>query len=120
MSRAVLHSPRRMLGMGRLLRIAVSIVEQRMCEAIPSIDHQCVNSSLSAAEELGWITGGSDGRRSRLYRAPGSRSSEMCPNTSWLTMRLVTAVFQEPQSFFPVSFGRSLVDGRVGGCLGGA
>ena len=106
--------------MGRLLRMAVLIVEQRMCEAIPSIDHQCVNSSLSTAEELGWITGGSDGRRSGSYRALGLRSSEMWPNTSWLMMRLVTAMFQEPQSFFPVNFGMSLVGGRVGGRLGGA
>ena len=120
MLQAVLRSLRRTLGMGRLLRMAVSIVEQRMCEARPSIDHQCVNSSLSTAEEFGWITGGSDERRSRSYRALGSRSSEMWPNMSWLTMRLVMAMFQEPQSFFPVNLGMSLVDGRVGGRLGGA
>ena len=51
--RAVLRSPRRMLGMGRLLRMAVSIVEHRMWDAIPSIDHQCVYSSLSMAGEFG-------------------------------------------------------------------
>ena len=105
--------------MGRLLRMAMSIVEQRMCKARPSIDHQCVNSSLSMAEEFGWITGRSNRRRSGSYHTLGSRSSEMWPNMSWLTMRLVTTMFQEPQSFFPVNLGMSLVDGRVSGHLGG-
>jgi len=108
-----------MLGIGRLLSIAVSIVDQRMCEAIPSIDHQCVDASKSAGGEFRWITGGSDGKRSGLNLAPGSRSSEMCPKMSWFMMRVVMAMFHAPQSLFPVNLGMSLVEGRVGGHLGG-
>lgn len=104
--------------MGRLLSIAMLIVEQRMCEVIPSIDHQCVYSSKSVDGEFRWMMGGSDGARSGSNLAPGSRSSEMWPKTSWLMIRVVTAMFQVPQSLFPVSLGTSLVEGRVGGHLG--
>lgn len=107
-----------MLGIGRLLSIAASIVEQRICEAIPSINHQCVYSSKSTGGEFGWMMGGSDGVRSGSNLTPGSRSSEMWLKMSWLMMRAVTAMFQVPQSLFPVSLGTSLVERRVEGHLG--
>ena len=62
--------------------MAVSIVEQRIWEAIPSIDHQWVYLSLSTVGELGWIIGGNEGMRSGSYCALGSRSSEMWPKMS--------------------------------------
>ena len=116
MFRAVLCLLRWVLGIGRLLSIAASTVEQRMWEVIPSIDHQCEYSSKSAGGEFGWMTGGSDGTRSGSNLAPGSRSSEMCLKTSWFTMRVIMAMFHAPQPLFPVSLGMSLVEGRLGGC----